>query len=140
METSMKANIAILAAVLAAAIAGAVHGETPVKRTPLSANVLAPAKTVANASVTRIDFAPGQPTGRHLHPVPVIAYVLEGEFIVQIEGQPAHLYKAGETVFEPANTVIERYDNASLTKSAVLIANYLAGPDDKELIKLLPAN
>jgi quercetin dioxygenase-like cupin family protein len=136
----MKAKIVILAGVLAAASIGVVWGETPIRRTPLSANLLTPAKSVSSVPVTRIDFAPGQPTGRHLHPVPVIAYVLEGEFIVKIEGQPAHLYKTGETVFEPANTVIERYDNASLTKPAVLIATYLAGADDKELIKLVPAN
>jgi quercetin dioxygenase-like cupin family protein len=140
MKAQIATKIALLTAVLGAAAIGAVYGETPVKRTPLSADRLEPVRTVASVPVTRIDFAPGQPTGRHLHPVPVIAYVLEGEFIVQIEGKPARHYKAGETVFEPANTVIERYDNASLTRPAVLIATYLAGPDDKELIRLLPAN
>ena len=112
--------------------------EPPLKRTPISTNTLAPSKTVANVAVARIDFAPGQKTGRHLHPMPVVAYVLEGEFVVKFQGETERHYAAGQTVYEPANTIVERYDNASPTKPAVLIANYLAGPDDHALIRLLP--
>lgn len=114
------------------------HADEPLKRTPISTSTLAPSKTVASVAVVRLDFAPGQKTGRHLHPMPVVGYVLEGEFVVKVQGEAERHYTAGQTVFEPANIIVDRYDNASSTKPAVLIASYLAGPDDHELIRLLP--
>jgi hypothetical protein len=43
-------------------------------------------------------------------------------------------------IYEPADTIIDRFDNESSTEPAVLIAYYLAGAGakDKTLIKLLP--
>lgn len=130
--------IPVIAMLTAMAAMPSQADEPPLKRTPISTNTLAPAKTVANVAVARIDFAPGQKTGRHLHPMPVVAFVLEGEFVVKFQGETERHYTAGQTVYEPANIVVERYDNASSTKPAVLLANYLAGPDDHELIRLLP--
>jgi quercetin dioxygenase-like cupin family protein len=86
----------------------------------------------------RLDFQPVQLTGRHFHPMPVIGYVLEGEFTVKAEGQPEQHFSAGQSILEPANVTIERFDNASATAPAVLIAHYLAGPGQSELIHLLP--
>jgi hypothetical protein len=60
---------------------------TPLQRTPIAVHDIAPPKEVASTSVVRLDFKPGQPTGRHLHPVPVIGFVLKGEFIVKIENE-----------------------------------------------------
>jgi quercetin dioxygenase-like cupin family protein len=108
------------------------------KRTPITTAELSPAKTVNHVQVTRLDFKPGQITGRHMHPVPVVGYVESGVFIVQVQGQPQRRYTAGEAIYEPANTPVERYDNGSSTEPAVLIAYYLAGAKDKVLIKFLP--
>jgi quercetin dioxygenase-like cupin family protein len=110
----------------------------PLQRTPIAIHDIAPPKDVTNISVVRLDFKPGQPTGRHMHPVPVIGYVLEGEFVVKFETQPEKHYTAGQSIYEPANTVVERYNNASETKPAVVIASYLAGQGQTELIKFLP--
>ena len=55
-----------------------------------------------------------------------------------IENEPEKHYTAGQSIYEPADTVIERYDNASDSKPAVLIANYLAGQGQTEVIKFLP--
>ena len=111
---------------------------TEIKRTPITTAELVPSITVDHVQVTRLDFRPGQATGRHMHPVPVVGYVESGVFIVQVEGQPQRRYTAGEAIYEPANTPIERYENESSTEPAVLIACYLAGADDKVLIKFLP--
>jgi quercetin dioxygenase-like cupin family protein len=111
----------------------------PLQRTPIAVHDIAPPKEVTSTSVVRLDFKPGQPTGRHMHPVPVVGYVLEGEFIVKIENEPEKHYTAGQSIYEPANTVIERYDNASDSKPAVLIASYLVGQGQTELIKFLPS-
>jgi quercetin dioxygenase-like cupin family protein len=125
---------------LAAALISNAQAEpaAPLERTPIATPDITPAKEVTSAAVVRLDFKPGQLTGRHMHPVPVIGYVLDGEFIVKIENQPEQHYTAGQAIFEPANTVIERYDNASGSKAAVLIATYLVGRGQTELIKFLP--
>jgi quercetin dioxygenase-like cupin family protein len=133
---SRNLPLALLAAILAAP--SLAQSQTELKRTPILTAPIAPNKTVDHVQVTRLDFPPGQATGRHMHPIPVVGYVQSGTFIVQIEGQPEHSYTAGEVIYEPANTTIARYDNASSTEPAVLIAYYLAGPDDKVLIQLLP--
>ena len=94
-------------------------------------------KEVTNVPVVRLDFEPGQPTGLHRHPVPVIGYVLEGEFVVKIEGQAERHYSAGDSIYEPANITIERFDNASASEPASVIAHYLASDGEPELIKFL---
>jgi quercetin dioxygenase-like cupin family protein len=111
---------------------------TDLKRTQIGTAAILPQKMVDHVQVTRLDFAPGQATGRHLHPMPVIGYVESGAFLVRVEGQPEHRYSAGEVISEPANLPIARFDNASSTEPAVLIAYYLAGPEDQVLIVKLP--
>jgi quercetin dioxygenase-like cupin family protein len=131
-------TIALLASILGAASLARPQTTTEIKRTPITTAELSPSKAVDHVQVTRLDFSPGQITGRHMHPVPVVGYVESGVFIVQVEGQPQRRYIAGEAVYEPANTPIERYDNESSTEPAVLIAYYLAGAEDNVLIKFLP--
>jgi len=109
----------------------------PVKRTPIVKHNISPDKNVTSVSVVRIDYQPAQRTGRHLHPMPVVGYVLEGSFVVKIAGKEAH-YAAGKSIYEPADTIIEQFDNDSPTKPAVLIAHYLAGPGQTELVRILP--
>ncbi len=92
----------------------------------------------SHVEVVRLDFLPGMITPYHEHPVPVIGYVARGAFDVQIEGQPMRHYKTGDSIYEPANTRMAHFDNVSKTEPAVLIATYLAGPDDKTLVTLLP--
>jgi quercetin dioxygenase-like cupin family protein len=128
----------IFAAGLILAGLSAAQAQPVIKRTPLASHVLAPAKTVSHAEVVRLDFLPGMITPHHEHPVPVIGYVEQGAFDVQIEGQAMHRYKTGDSVYEPANTRIAHFDNVSKTEPAVLIATYLAGKGDKTLITLLP--
>jgi quercetin dioxygenase-like cupin family protein len=122
-------------------LATAVLAQTvpPLKRTPIASHALA-GVIVDHVPVVRLDFQPGQITGRHTHPMPVIGYVLEGSFVVKAEGKPEQHFTAGQSIQEPANTVIERFDNESATKQAVLIAHYLAGPGETELIHLQPAS
>lgn len=50
------------------------------------------------------ELAPGSQVGRHMHPNPTFAYVLEGEVTVEIDGQPPRLYKAGQAWVESLMT------------------------------------
>jgi quercetin dioxygenase-like cupin family protein len=137
----MKTNFSVLLAALAlvlSALAQTQPATSPVKRTPIATAQLATAKTVDHVQVTRIDYTPGQATGRHLHPMPVVGYVLSGSFLVQVQGQEPHTYATGEVIYEPAGIPIEKFDNASSSEPAVLIASYLAGSGEDTLIKMLP--
>jgi len=51
-----------------------------------------------------VEIAPGGQTGRHLHPVPEFAYVLDGTVTVAVDGQGEEVYTAGQSFVEAMNT------------------------------------
>jgi quercetin dioxygenase-like cupin family protein len=53
----------------------------------------------------RGEFAAGAATPKHTHPGEEVAYILEGQVTVEIEGKPSATLKAGEFFFIPAGTV-----------------------------------
>lgn len=91
-------------------------------------------KTVTSVQSAQIDFAPAQATGRHRHPIPVVGQVLRGAFQFQVDGEAVRTLTAGDAFYEPANTAILRFDNASDREPASIVAFYLMGKDDHELI------
>jgi quercetin dioxygenase-like cupin family protein len=50
------------------------------------------------------EIDPGITVARHTHPGIEAAYVLEGELNLEVEGQPAHTYKAGDAIQVPPVT------------------------------------
>lgn len=52
-----------------------------------------------------IEIAPGAETGWHLHPVPSLAYVLQGELEVQLKNGQVKKVKSGEAFEEVVNTL-----------------------------------
>jgi quercetin dioxygenase-like cupin family protein len=88
----------------------------------------------------RIAFAPGQPSGLHLHPVSTVGVVTTGSFIVQVEGQPAQTIHTGEPFFEAAQAHMLRFDNASQTAPAEIVVFYLTDTADRPLIQMLDAD
>lgn len=50
-----------------------------------------------------VEIAPGGQVGRHMHPVPVVVYILEGELTVEADGQQPRTYKAGQAAIEVVN-------------------------------------
>jgi quercetin dioxygenase-like cupin family protein len=53
--------------------------------------------TEATATVVEVTIEPGQEGVPHRHPGSAIGYVLEGEYELGIDDQPAKIIKAGET-------------------------------------------
>jgi quercetin dioxygenase-like cupin family protein len=51
-----------------------------------------------------VDIDPGVSSPKHSHPGVEVAYVLEGTFEYQLEGQPPVTLKAGESLYIPAGT------------------------------------
>ena len=95
-------------------------------------------KVVSKVEIKEINFQPSQKTGLHLHECPVVGYIAEGTATFQVKGGPLQTLKAGDAFFEPANTVIEHFDNASDNAPLKFIAYYLVD-NETNLITMLPA-
>jgi quercetin dioxygenase-like cupin family protein len=106
-------------------------------RKPLLTALLNPEKLTQRIEIKQIDFAPGQATGLHDHPCPVVGYVVSGSVRFQIDGQPARTLKAGDAFFEPANTKVPHFGNASATEPMTFIAFYLLGANEDQLLRML---
>jgi len=65
-------------------------------------------------SASLVEIAPGGQVGRHMHPVPVLVYILEGELTVETEGQQPRTYKAGQAALEVVNTWHNGLNRASV--------------------------
>jgi quercetin dioxygenase-like cupin family protein len=50
-----------------------------------------------------LELAPGGQVGRHVHPVPLFAYILEGTLTVEVEGHPPRTFRAGEGFVDVVN-------------------------------------
>jgi quercetin dioxygenase-like cupin family protein len=110
----------------------------PLTREPVLSEVLPAANPpVRLIKGARIRFAPGQPTGLHRHPMSTVGVVTEGRFAFQREGEEARVLRAGDGFFEPAGQTILRFDNASSTEPAEIVAYYLTDRDDRPAIEML---
>jgi quercetin dioxygenase-like cupin family protein len=50
-----------------------------------------------------VEIAPGEETGWHVHPNPCVAYIVEGEVVVETKGRGVRSFKAGESFAEVVN-------------------------------------
>ena len=111
--------------------------EDTILRKPLLSAALG-SRTVTQVEVREIVFGPGQRTGRHSHPCPVLGYIAEGSALFQREDErEAQTLDAGSAFYEPADAVIVRFDNASASQPMKFIAYYLLN-GKQELIHMLP--
>jgi quercetin dioxygenase-like cupin family protein len=82
-----------------------------------------------------VSFPPGGASAPHHHSDSafVCAYVVSGQIASQVEGQPEHIYRAGECWYETpgAHHLISR--NASNTEPAKLLAVFVVDTGDNAL-------
>ncbi|QIG99021.1 MULTISPECIES: cupin domain-containing protein [unclassified Bradyrhizobium] len=82
-----------------------------------------------------VNFPPGEPSAPHHHAKSAFLYVyiLQGAIESQLEGEAAHVYRAGDSFFEPpgAHHVLGR--NASATEPAKRLAVFVVDSNDKAL-------
>jgi len=108
-----------------------------IHRKPLMKAALDP-RAITTVDVREIRFAPGQQTGRHLHPCTVVGYIAEGTAALRIEGQLEQILPAGSAFHEPVGTVIADFRNASDSAPMTFITFYLLD-GQQELITMLDA-
>ena len=110
----------------------------PLQRVPVLEEAI-PATNPAIKMVrgARIRFVPRQTTGLHRHPISVAGVVTAGSFIFKREGEAEKIIKTGDSFFEPAGVTTERFDNASGTEPAEIVAFYLNDSKDRALIEML---
>ena len=68
-----------------------------------------------------VDYPPGAVDPVHRHDAHAFVYVLEGQIIMQLKGQPAVTLKAGQTFYEGPNDVHVVGRNASNTAPAKFV-------------------
>jgi quercetin dioxygenase-like cupin family protein len=93
----------------------------------------------SKVTFVEVTYEPGQAGKPHRHPGPVFGYVLEGEFEFAINDEPAKVFQAGETFYEPSGCLHRVTKNASAEKRtrvlAVIVhpreANQIAIPEAK---------
>lgn len=134
----MKQTLMAVAALSAVSTAAIAEDFPPLQRVP----VLEEAIPLANPVIklvrgARIRFAPRQTTGLHRHPISVAGVVTAGSFIFKKEGDAEKIIKTGDPFFEPAGVTTERFDNASSTEPAEIVAFYLTDSKDRALIEML---
>ena len=78
-------------------------------------------------SILTATLKPGDKTPFHTHRFPVITYVLEGAFTLEMEGRPPVVIKAGESMVEPPNVKMTGY-NRSTTENMRVVIVYIADP------------
>ena len=84
--------------------ARALHAQQPgFKRVELQRHDLGTAGH--EAVLARGEFNPGAAAPKHTHPGEEVAYVLEGQVVLEIEGKPPATLQAGDVFFVPAGTV-----------------------------------
>lgn len=72
----------------------------------------------ASAMTTLVEWPPGHPgMPPHRHSGPAFGYVLEGAIRFELEGEPEHVIKAGETLWEPGGDKIH-YQNGNALSDA----------------------
>jgi quercetin dioxygenase-like cupin family protein len=69
-----------------------------IKRTPIQTVDFPPSYTTISAI---FEIAPGNCAGRHTHPGVETSYLLEGEVVLRVAGQPDQKIKAGDSFHIP---------------------------------------
>lgn len=89
----------------------------------------------AKLSGAIVTLAPGTETGWHIHPVPCIALILEGELLVELKDGRTKRLKAGDTLAEVIQTP---HNGKNIGKVPLKIAVFYAGNTELKTTVLCP--
>lgn len=86
-----------------------------------------PATDKAEVTAMLVELAPGMKTGWHKHPVPVYAYLLSGELMVELEGGKNIHYKTGDAIIEVVNTLHNGVNSGTVPARLVVFYTGIQG-------------
>jgi quercetin dioxygenase-like cupin family protein len=81
-----------------------------------------------------VTIPPGGSTGWHQHPVPVYAYMLDGELTIELKDGGTHRFKKGEAILEVMN--LQHNGTNAGEKDARLLVFYTGSPGLSNVIRL----
>jgi quercetin dioxygenase-like cupin family protein len=87
----------------------------------------------AKVTFQEVTLEAGQADMPHRHTGPVFGYVLEGEFESALDDQPAKVFKAGETFYEPSGSLHRVSKNPAAKGKTRVVAVILHPRDAKEV-------
>ncbi len=73
------------------------------------------------AVVALIELPPGSAEGRHTHPAELYVYLIEGEIVLETEGQPDRGMKAGEAAAVMPERVHQAINRGGVTAKGVAV-------------------
>ena len=98
----LRRSIVVAAVALAAALVPATAQQSNIKRTMLQTVEFPPGFTTVSALV---EVAPRGCAGSHTHPGVESTYVMEGEVVLKLDGEPDRVLKAGDSFQIPPGVV-----------------------------------
>jgi quercetin dioxygenase-like cupin family protein len=123
----MKRTVMIVAATLVVGFAiGVITTQAPMaQQAPVTRTTLQQ-KDIEGAAGKEVimyiaDILPGGVAGRHFHPGPEVAYVIEGSLIVEPDGQPPLTLKKGDSFHNPAKAVHNPRNGSTTEPAKVLV-------------------
>jgi len=100
MRTAMMLSVAVLGSALVwtQAAKSAAQSEAKERARLVLSHALPPLDgDHLQISAVEVKYGPGESSPQHSHPCPVVGYVVEGAYRMQVKGEPEMVYKAGES-------------------------------------------
>lgn len=114
----MKIATTVLSCLLLTAPALAEDAPSGIKRTPLqSIDFPDGYKTMSGLA----EILPGHASGPHTHPGIEMGYLLEGEVVMSVEGEPERTLKAGDSFVIPSGAIHDVKSTGSMPTRAVSV-------------------
>lgn len=90
----------------------------------------------ASVEMRRITMQPDVAAGPHHHNGPVFGVIEAGSVHFQVDGGTEVILRAGDTFYEPANVLIDRFD--ATAEGAVFIGTFLTAPHETARLVMGP--
>ena len=117
---AVVATVAMSGAVVAQQLPAATQQTANIKRTPLQKFDVP--GTGYETVIGIAEIVPNVKIGRHTHPGPESGYMLEGEMVLLVDGQPEKTVRVGESYQVPSGAV---HDARTGAQGAKVIATYV---------------
>ncbi|MFC5185327.1 cupin domain-containing protein [Actinomadura harenae] len=86
-----------------------------------------------------VELPPGNPGAPpHRHPGPVFGYMIEGEMLFEMEGEPERVIRAGEAFWETGGDPIHYKGANNLTDQWTRFVVHALCPPGEHFLKLVP--